>query len=80
MTSLSQQIGGLTLLALLAATPMATAQAQALPGPNEEAKLYDGAKKEGALVVYESGPLEAYQGFAQDFMQKYPGKIGRAHV
>src|SRR5262249_26044522 len=30
-------------------------------------------KKEGTVVVYESGPLEAYRAEADDFEAKYPG-------
>ena len=74
----------LSLLMLIAAAPLGQSFAAQSKQPSiadlalstskdRAAIILDGAKKEGALVVYESGPLEAYQGFAQDFMQKYPG-------
>ena len=47
--------------------------AQAQPAPNDTAKLYELAKKEGSVVWYESGPLEAMQNVARDFETQYPG-------
>ena len=48
------------------------AWAQTIP-PGDEAALYAAAQKEGTLVVYESGPLEAYRAETDDFEKKYPG-------
>ena len=41
--------------------------------PQDEAKLYEPAKKEGKLVWYESAPLEAMKAVAAEFEKKYPG-------
>ena len=41
--------------------------------PQDEAKLYEAAKKEGKLVWYESAPLEAMKAVAAEFEKKYPG-------
>jgi iron(III) transport system substrate-binding protein len=58
--------------AAMAAVPFG-AQAQAMPDPKDEAKLYEGAKKEGTLVWYVSGPLEPMKATAEAFMKRYPG-------
>ena len=49
------------------------AMAQPTPGPNDEAQLYELAKKEGKVVWYESAPLEPMQAIALAFEKKYPG-------
>lgn len=36
-------------------------------------RLYDAAKKEGALVFVGGGPAPPYEKFAQEFMQRFPG-------
>jgi iron(III) transport system substrate-binding protein len=41
--------------------------------PNNDAKLYEAAKKEGTVVWYESGPLEPMKEVATMFEKKYPG-------
>ena len=51
----------------------AGAMAQQTPGPNDEAQLYELAKKEGKVVWYESAPLEPMQAIALAFEKKYPG-------
>jgi ABC-type Fe3+ transport system substrate-binding protein len=51
----------------------AGALAQPTPGPNDEAQLYELAKKEGKVVWYESAPLEPMQAVALAFEKKYPG-------
>jgi len=57
----------------LALVVCAGAMAQPTPGPNDEAQLYDLAKKEGKVVWYESAPLEPMQAVALAFEKKYPG-------
>jgi len=47
--------------------------AAAAPGPNDEALLYEEAKKEGKIVWYEAAPLEAMQNVVSVFETKYPG-------
>ena len=47
--------------------------AQNLPGPSEEDKLYEGARKEGSLTWYGGAPLAPMQGMADSFTAKYPG-------
>jgi len=66
---------GLLYSALIAAALLAQAGAgaQAFPDPNDEAKLYELAEKEGTVVWYESAPLEAMQAIALAFEKKYPG-------
>ena len=56
---------------LLAAMLSAAALAQSYP--NDDAKLYEAAKKEGSLVWYESAPLEPMKEVASEFEKKYPG-------
>ena len=51
----------------------AGALAQQAPGPNDEAQLYEVAKKEGKVVWYEGAPLEPMQAIALEFEKKYPG-------
>jgi ABC-type Fe3+ transport system substrate-binding protein len=36
-------------------------------------QLYEGAKQEGALVLFGGGPAPPYEKFAAAFMQRYPG-------
>ena len=59
------------LSAVLPAFPAGAALAQTYP--NDDAKLYEAAKKEGTLVWYESGPLEPMKEVAAEFEKKYPG-------
>jgi len=59
------------LLALLALLFPSLALTQTYP--NSDAKLYEFASKEGSLVWYESGPLEAMKNVAAEFEKKYPG-------
>ena len=65
----------LRFFATLAASVLisAGALAQQAPGPNDEAQLYELAKKEGKVVWYESAPLEPMQAIALAFEKKYPG-------
>ncbi|HEY4202764.1 MAG TPA: extracellular solute-binding protein [Devosiaceae bacterium] len=53
------------------AAPVAAQQAQTYP--TDEASLYAAAQKEGSLVWYVSGPLEAMKAVATTFEKKYPG-------
>jgi iron(III) transport system substrate-binding protein len=61
------------LLPALATSRTAIAQAQSFPDPSDEAKLYEGAKKEGTLTWYQAGPLEPFGAIAKRFEKKYPG-------
>jgi ABC-type Fe3+ transport system substrate-binding protein len=61
---------GLVWAAALAAGVSA---AQAQPAASDSAALYEQAKKEGTLLWYESGPLEAMLAIAHDFEATYPG-------
>ena len=63
--------GGLATPSLPA--PARSQPAQSFPAPNEQNKLYEGAKKEGSLVWYGGAPLEPMQGMANAFAAKYPG-------
>lgn len=63
-----------TLLGLAAGAVLsATAMAQALPAPGDEAKLYENAKAEGSVVFYMSQPAESTHALAKAFESKYPG-------
>ncbi|MGQ0550982.1 MAG: ABC transporter substrate-binding protein [Armatimonadota bacterium] len=77
-------------LALLAIVPGAQGQAQGAmtvaqvanyKGDNRQAFLEEGARKEGALLVYTSMDLEESQPLIEGFMKKYPfikGEVYRA--
>ena len=41
--------------------------------PNDNAKLYEAAKKEGRLVWYVGGPLDGMNAIAAEFEKDYPG-------
>lgn len=81
---------GVLVLALLAIVPGARGQAQNTTtvaqvanykGDNRQAFLEEGARKEGALLVYTSMDLEESQPLIEGFMKKYPfikGEIYRA--
>jgi iron(III) transport system substrate-binding protein len=57
----------------LAQTPAATAMAAVanLSGPDRLKKLMDGARKEGALTIYCSAPVDDMQAMTSVFEQKY---------
>ncbi len=50
-----------------------SAAAQTFPDPKEEAKLYEGARKEGTMIWYGGAPADPMRGMADDFEKKYPG-------
>lgn len=56
--------------AAFAATP---ATAQVVSDPNDQARLYELARKEGSLVWYVSGPIEPMKAVAEAFTKRYPG-------
>lgn len=62
---------GLAVAGALAGSPNA-ARAQAL-SPNDEAKLYEAAKKEGILTEYVTLPLDIMTKVGDAFTRKYPG-------
>ncbi len=68
---LAGTVAGLA-LAVSAIVPGA-AGAQTFPDPKDEARLYEGARKEGSLVWYVSGPIEPMKAVAEVFMKRYPG-------
>jgi ABC-type Fe3+ transport system substrate-binding protein len=55
------------LIAALAVTMSGAARAETTD------QLYQKAKDEGALLFYSGGPVEPYERWAEEFMQKYPG-------
>jgi iron(III) transport system substrate-binding protein len=65
------------MLALWTALPgvavVGVAMAQNSPGPTDETKLYEAAKKEGTVVWYGGSPPEPMRAMAADFEAKYPG-------
>jgi len=63
-----------SLLAALAVTAAAQ-QPASYEGPDREARLIAGAKKEGELVMYTSGQAEDFNVLAKAFEQKYGVKV-----
>lgn len=63
----------LTALAAASIISALPAAAQNFPAPNETAKLYEAAKKEGKIVWYVTTPLEAMNAIAAKFQERYPG-------
>jgi ABC-type Fe3+ transport system substrate-binding protein len=61
-------VGGL--LAWVSCSGLAAAETASRP---TEAQLYEAAKKEGKIVWYEGGPLDAMSLVAAEFEKKYPG-------
>ena len=61
----------LSVLALLAAPPVAAQQASSYT--SDEAKLYEAAKAEGTVVWYVGGPLDGMNAIAAEFQKVYPG-------
>ena len=73
---LAGRIAAAILLTGFLALPARAPVAQTQPAGTDEATLYNAAKKEGSIVFYESGPLEANQAIMADFEKKYPGIHG----
>src|SRR5579872_7321983 len=61
------------LVGLAGIVHVGTAQCLPLPAPEDEAALFENAKKEGTVVWYSGGPLETTKAMAARFMEKYPG-------
>ena len=66
-------LAGLAVIAGLAGSSVSTALAQGFPAPGDEARLYEGAKREGTVVWYGGAPLEPMRAMADDFERQYPG-------
>lgn len=67
-----------TILALLFvwfADGSSPASAATFPDPSDEAKLYEGAKREGKVAWYISAPLEPMKAIAAEFEKAYPGVV-----
>jgi ABC-type Fe3+ transport system substrate-binding protein len=64
----------MSLVAAVAAAGTATvARAQDFPAPDDEAALYEAAKKEGSVTWYLGMPPDVAKNVTEEFTKKYPG-------